>query len=380
MSNSKSNEMKKNYFFAALLAFAFAAGLNAQFIELEDKEPVFHVKFDETVGTHLKVEGTQFNNWESFDGTWVTDTVEGHPWGGEGDFNEFTMEEQIVSSENFAELFLPAIHWDSYLSLPGRPQGLAAYDGPAGAYGGPRADSARTISFYVMVTDSARADTANGAWDVPYFYGTGNWQVDGERLYWFIDPQAMKFTLFFGGSSNSVTAEDVIPKNEWVHLGLTVPQGGARADVKLWVNGVVVPFAEETGEMTTLNTTLEASWDGVRIGALVNMWMADYRIYDVELTEDDFARLLGINTSAPDPDQENLFNIYPVPNDGIFRVEVAYSGAKKIVIKNTLGQVVHDQIVDQMDVINVSHLPTGIYFVSLCDDHRNLQTRKVLIR
>jgi len=372
--------MRKIYLFAALLVFAFAVHVDAQFIELDGKEPVFHIKFDETIGAHLKVEGTQFNNWEAFDGTWVTDTVTAHPWGGAGTFEDFTMSEQVVSSENFTELFLPAIFWDSYTTLPGRPQGAAAYDGPAGAYGGPRADSARTISFYVNVSDSARADTTNGAWDVPYFYGTGNWQVDGERLYWYVDPQAMKFTLFFGGESNSVTAENVIPKNEWVHLALTIPQGGARADIKLWVNGVVTPFSEETGEMTTINTTLEAAWDGIRIGALVNMWMADYRIYDSELTEVDFATLLGLNTSVPDMDSRNIFRIYPVPNDGVFTVEIADPDARNLVVRNALGQVVHDQMVNQHEVINLSDLPSGMYFVSLCDRHSMLSTKKVLIK
>jgi len=326
----------------------------------------------------LNVEGTQFNNWEKFDGTWATDTVQGHAWGGEGDFNDFTMQEQVVNSDNFAELFLPTIHWDSYLSLPGRPQGVAAY--ASEGYGGPRADSARTITFYVNVTDSARADTANGAWDVPYFYGTGNWQVDGERLYWYLDPAAMKFNFFFGGSSNSVTADNVIPKNEWVHCALTVPQGGARADMKLWINGVVTPFAEETGEMTTINTTLEAAWDGIRVGALVNLWMADYRVYDAELTQVDFNALLGINTAVSDVSHQDLFTIYPVPNDGIFTLEIADPGMRNIVIRNTLGQVVHDQIVDQQEIINVSDLPSGMYFVSISDNKKNSQTKKMLIK
>jgi len=370
--------MKKNYFFVALLFAAFAVNLEAQFIEVPDKEPAFHIKFDETVGTRLNVEGTQFNNWEKFDGTWATDTVQGHAWGGEGDFNDFTMQEQVVNSDNFAELFLPTIHWDSYLSLPGRPQGVAAY--ASEGYGGPRADSARTITFYVNVTDSARADTANGAWDVPYFYGTGNWQVDGERLYWYLDPAAMKFNFFFGGSSNSVTADNVIPKNEWVHCALTVPQGGARADMKLWINGVVTPFAEETGEMTTINTTLEAAWDGIRVGALVNLWMADYRVYDAELTQVDFNALLGINTAVSDVSHQDLFTIYPVPNDGIFTLEIADPGMRNIVIRNTLGQVVHDQIVDQQEIINVSDLPSGMYFVSISDNKTNSQTKKMLIK
>lgn len=370
--------MKKNYFFAALLVFAFAVNLQAQFIELDGKEPAFHIKFDELVGNKLKVEGTQFNNWEKFDGTWSTDTVLGHPWGGEGSFEDFTMMEQTVSSDNFAELFLPTIHWDSYASLPGRPQGIAAYADEG--YGGPRADSARTVSFYVNITDSARADTgAAGAWDKPYFYGLGNWAVDGERLYWYFDPAGMKSSLWFGGSGSS-TAEDVIPKNEWVHLALTVPQGGAVADIKLWVNGVVTPFVDVPGELTTINTTLEAAWDGIRVGALVNLWMADYRIYDMELTESDFKTLLGLNVAAPDLDHQDLFNIYPVPNNGIFTVEIADPGTRNIVVMNTLGQVVHDQMVDQKETINLSHLPTGMYFVSLRENNRILQTSKVLIK
>jgi hypothetical protein len=84
--------------------------------------------------------------------------------------------------------------------------------------------------------------------------------------------------------------------------------------------------------------------------------------------------------SARDFDQENLFNVYPVPNDGIFKVEVADPGTWNIVLRNTLGQVVHDQIVDQTEMINVSHLPSGMYFVSLSDNNKSLQTKKVLIK
>ncbi len=373
--------MKKSYFFAALLFFAFAVNLKAQydFMELDGKSPAFWIKFDELVGNQLKVEGTQFNNWEKFNGTWSTDTVLGAPWGGSGSFGDVTSLEQVVSSDNFSEMFLPTIFWDSYASLPGRPQGIAAY--ASEGYGGPRGSSARTVCFYVNVTDSARSDGGGGgAWDSPYFYGLGNWQVDGARVYWYFDPITMKFQLFFGGESRSTTAENVMPKNKWVHLALTIPEGGARSGIKLWVNGVVVPFAQETGTMTTLNTTLEASWDGVRIGALVNLWMADYRIYDSELSEFEVKRLLGLNTSVQELGQKNLFNIYPVPNDGIFTLEIADAGKSRIIIANTLGQVVRDQIVDKKEIINVSSLPSGMYFISLSDNNNNLQTRKFLIK
>lgn len=373
--------MKKSYFFTALLIFAFAVNLKAQydFIELDGKDPAFWIKFDETVGPFLKVEGTQFNNWEKFDGSMSTDTVSGNAWGGTGDFNDFTMEDLVVNSENFSELFLPTIFWNSYLALPGRPQGIAAY--ASEGYGGPRGSSARTVCFYVNVSDSARSDVDNGAWDSPYFYGLGNWQVDGERIYWYFNAETMQFTIFFGGETNSITAENVIPKEEWVHLALTVPEGGARADIKLWVNGAIVPFETETGDIETINTTLEASWDGVRIGALVNLWMADYRIYDSELTEGDFKTLLGLNVSAPDFDSQNLFKIYPVPSStGIFTIETSEPGVSKVIIRNTLGQVVHDQTIGRKALIDVSNLPTGMYFVSLSDDKNNIQTRKVLIK
>lgn len=381
--------MKKNYFFAALLILAFAVNLNAQFVELEGKEPAFHIKFEGVYpGGKLVTEGTQMTNFVAFDGTEVTegDTVRGHGWGG-GVFDVFTFQEQIVNSENFDELFLPTMHWDSYVSEPTRPQGIAAYTDGHGGYLGPIGTSPRTVSMYVFYTDSARVDTAGTtAWGGNHMlFDVGQWNLEGGggMTRWLLDPATMKFQFDWGLAAD-FTAENMFERNKWVHLALTIPEGGLRDNVKLYVNGVLQEFVAEeaTGsETTSLNTTGAAGWDGIRIGRLANVWMADYRVYADELSEVEVRKLLGLNAvSTPNYESKNLFNIYPVPNNGIFTVETAAPGVSNVIIRNTLGQVVHNQVVGQKQVVDVSNLSTGMYFVTLSDSKNNVEAKKILIK
>jgi len=239
-----------------------------------------------------------------------------------------------------------------------------------------------------MVTDSARVDTTNGAWGGdPMLYQLGKWDSEGGGgwIRWTMNPANTKFQ-FDWGMATDFSAEDAIAKGEWVHLALTIPDGGARADVKFYINGVPQDFveAESTGpEVTTINTRLtpDVNWDGIFVAKFANVWMADYRVYDAELSEVEVRKLLGLNPiSAPSIDSQSSFNIYPIPNNGVFKVELTEPGTKNIVIRNMLGQVVHDQYVDQSETINVSNLAAGMYFVSLCDGNIKLQTRKVMIK
>ena len=382
--------MRKNYFFITLLLAAFTVNLNAQFIELDDKDPVFRLRFEaEFDGSgRLLVDGTEaFNNFVNNDGVLIEDdTIKGHAWGG-GTFENWTFEEQIVSSDNIEEMFLPAMHWDSYLSIPDRPQGIAAYSNNNGGYSGPRGTSPRTVSFFVFYTDSARVDTAGtSAWGGDHMlFDGGQWDLEGGggMIRWLLDPSNMKME-FDWGLAKDFTAENMFPRNEWVHLALTVPDGGARAGVKLYVNGVEQEFVAEeaTGtEVTTLNTTPTAGWDGIRIGRLANVWMADYRVYDTELSRTEINLFLGKDVSSVQIlEHESLFNIYPVPNDGVFNIETSEVGLSKLVIRNTLGQIVHNQFVNQSETIDISSLPKGMYFVSLTDSNANVQTKKIMLK
>jgi len=368
--------MKKFYAIASLFLALFMISANGQFIEIDGKAPVFHLKFDSltTDDTRLHNVGTEYAQYTSNSGEVTDDTIEGHSWGG-GLFSGFTFQEQTVKENT-----LPTMFWNSYLDYPNRPQGIAAYSRSTGGYMGPRGSSARTISFFMHATDSARADTANGAWDINYLYGCGVPGVAGERLYWYYHPDVNKFNIWFGGDANSATSEGAISNNIWVHLALVIPEGGARADIKLYIDGVETFFDEENGDLSlVLNTTPEADWDGVRVGALSNMWMADYRIYDQALTGSEIGKLAANSSVGMKTSISTEFKIYPVPNKGIFTVECEGSDMKQLVIQNLIGQKVYESLMVESKTFDVSDLESGIYFVSVRDSRNVLSTQKMII-
>lgn len=392
MSNLNEKKMKKNYFLTALLFFAIALNSQAQFVELEGKEPVFWLKFEELDGSgrHI-VNGTEaFNNFVTTDGTLIeNDTIKGHAWGG-GTFASFTFLDQIVSSDSIKEMFLPTFFWNSYVSIPDRPQGIAGYSNLNGGYFGPRGTSPRTVSFYAFYTDSARVDTSGtAAWEGNHmFFDGGQWDLagGGGMIRWQMDPATMKME-FDWGLSKDFTPEGAMSSNQWVHLALTVPDGAAREDIKLYVNGIHQEFVAEESynqdgvNMTALNTTPTAAWDGIRIGRLANVWMADYRVYDAELSQNEVRELMGrFPLSAKNFESQNTFNIYPVPNNGLFNIQIFNTDARNIVVKNILGQVVHKQTVDNMSTVDAGDLSSGMYFVTLLDGNRELQTKKILVK
>jgi hypothetical protein len=367
--------MRLSYTIALFLTAFFMLEVNAQFVQIDGKDPVFHIKFDALVAddTRLDNAGTEHYQFTNNQGVLTNDTVEGHSWGG-GLFSGFTFLDQPIVANT-----LPSMFWNSYLSYPNRPQGIAAYSRSNGGYMGPMGSSARTISFFMHATDSARADTANGAWDINYLYGCGIPGVAGERLYWYYHPDVDKFNIWFGGDANSATAEGAINKNEWVHLALVIPEGGARADIKFYINGVETFFDEENGDLgLVLNTTPEADWDGVRVGALSNMWMADYRIYDQVLTSSEVSQLAGNGTSTNMMEKQD-FNIYPIPNNGNFTVEFENGEEREVSINNILGKTVHTQVVKGISTFDLSHLTPGTYFIYVKDVNSNYTVRKMII-
>lgn len=368
--------MKKFYAIASLFLALFLTSANAQFIEIDGKEPVFHIKFDSLTAGDSRLDnvGTEHYQYTSNLGEVTDDTIEGHSWGG-GLFSGFTFQEQTVKENT-----LPTMFWNSYLAYPNRPQGIAAYSRSTGGYMGPRGSSARTISFFMHATDSARADTANGAWDINYLYGCGVPGVAGERLYWYYHPDVNKFNIWFGGDANSATSEGAISNNTWVHLALVIPEGGARADIKLYIDGVETFFDEENGDLSlVLNTTPEADWDGVRVGALSNMWMADYRIYDQVLTSSEVNILAANSSVSINTSELSEFKIYPVPSKGVFTIECENLDLKQVVINNLIGQKVYEGLIEQSKIINVSDLEAGIYFVTVRDSRNMVSTQKMII-
>ena len=247
---------------------------------------------------------------------------------------------------------------------------------------GPFSGEAMTIAFYVNVTDSARSDTANGAWDNPYLYGCGNWAVAGERVYMRFDPSTMKIWVDWGGGSWTSYGEGVLTANEWTHVALTIPQGGARSDVKFYINGVQVFFDDEAGDMSVIKLTPEdVGWDGIRVGALSNLWMADYRVYDVVLTGSEIEKFMeeGEVSAIAKVQNDNDFKVYPVPNNGVFTIELNDNETRNITIIDMLGQTVFSQLIERSGIINVSNLQKGTYILSAQSENDLRSIRKIII-
>ena len=85
-------------------------------------------------------------------------------------------------------------------------------------------------------------------------------------------------------------------------------------------------------------------------------------------------------------ENKNLsFNVYPVPNNGVFTAEVSsgYSESYHIQIYNTLGVMVYKTEDFRVagkheEIIDVSFLPAGIYSVVFKNDQRQI-VRKIFI-
>lgn len=367
--------MKKVYIISFIIIALFAMNTNAQFVKIDGKDPVFHIKFDSlTAGdTRLHNCGTDEFSFTKNDGTEVNDTIEGHGWGG-GFWSGFTYENASLVSGT-----IPSIFWNSYLSYPDRPQGIAAYSRGNGGYMGPFAGEAMTISFYIHATDSVRSDTANGSWGNPYLYGCGNWGGDpGNVVYLNFDPGTMKIFIDYGGGNWTSYGEDLFAKNEWVHFALTVPAGGSRADIKFYMNGVELFVDDEAGDMSVVNLTPAADWDGIRVGNLSNMWMADFRVYDMELSAAEVAQFME-PTGVVNKKALNNFKAYPVPNNGVFTVEFNDNDIRTINVVNTIGQIVHSQDVEGMGTIDVSDLPAGPYFITTKGANQATSASKIII-
>ena len=87
---------------------------------------------------------------------------------------------------------------------------------------------------------------------------------------------------------------------------------------------------------------------------------------------------------VPENESPN-FNVFPVPNWGIFtaRVNSSYADSYHILIYNTLGVLVHrgkefKVLGNHEEIIDVSYLPSGIYSVILTNEQIKV-VRKIFI-
>jgi hypothetical protein len=99
---------------------------------------------------------------------------------------------------------------------------------------------------------------------------------------------------------------------------------------------------------------------------------------------------MNLNPDVPGPigiKEENKidFSIYPNPNNGNFNISLDGQSENnlEIVIKNILGQIVHENNItkstNSID-LNLQHLKKGVYIVDLLDNNSVVNTGKIIIK
>lgn len=71
---------------------------------------------------------------------------------------------------------------------------------------------------------------------------------------------------------------------------------------------------------------------------------------------------------------ENLINVYPNPTEGLLNIKSAEK-FNNIIVYSTLGKVVYKTKSGNLDL---SHLPKGLYFLSLISENNKILTKKVM--
>jgi len=85
-----------------------------------------------------------------------------------------------------------------------------------------------------------------------------------------------------------------------------------------------------------------------------------------------------IRTGVEDVKQENAFIVYPNPSSGMVQLKTSFSTCK-IRIVNTLGQLKYEKEVLQNEILDLSGLQKGLYFIQLNDGSKT-GTEKLILK
>ncbi len=195
-----------------------------------------------------------------------------------------------------------------------------------------------------------------------------------------------KVTVNYG--SNAVSGDVTVSGSNSCGLGvastLAITVNPIPETPVITANGSLLTSSAAAGNQWYLNGVLISGATGVTYTALESGLYSCVVTLDgcpSEVSNEIFVDLTGI--SGPDA---SSFNLYPVPNDGHFTIEMAARGQGNFVIEitNTLGIKVYrtenfnleNAVTRQIDVQN---LPNGVYYVTLTNSKNVNIVRRMVI-
>ena len=121
-------------------------------------------------------------------------------------------------------------------------------------------------------------------------------------------------------------------------------------------------------------------WDGL---VLLDLSSDQYIGYAPDIGAIE-STVLGINDKFPPRDFKNKISAYPNPSSGnTIRIyhQKAESGNTELVITNSMGSLIHQQIVNSdVSEINISNWPSGIYFAVIYEEGKATGQTKIIVQ
>lgn len=193
----------------------------------------------------------------------------------------------------------------------------------------------------------------------------------------------------FGVSSQSVETftvdENVVQTKQWVHLTGTYDKNAGSGNIKLYVNGNLISKA-------TAGYQIAYSDSSLRIGMAIpgpskqffKGRIDEVRIYNRALSQEEITELYNrdsdISTSTLQVNREKLaFEIYPNPAETELTIEFSEAAEYKAIVYDITGkEITEKQFTELENVLDISMLQTGLYYLKIIDKDNVIQTKKFI--
>ena len=176
------------------------------------------------------------------------------------------------------------------------------------------------------------------------------------------------YGYYFSAFNNRIGVTNSSPTlNEWYHVAYTRNTKTKLIQVIVRDKNRNVVSLTETS-FTPTETYLNSK--DLQIGTGLSGYIDEVRISNIVRPY--------IRTGVEDVKQENAFIVYPNPSSGMVQLKTSFSTCK-IRIVNTLGQLKYEKEVLQNEILDLSGLQKGLYFIQLNDGSKT-GTEKLILK
>jgi hypothetical protein len=204
---------------------------------------------------------------------------------------------------------------------------------------------------------------------------------NSETEYLFLTPRSgsgqLSLVLNNGGAEKSLNAP-VLSTNKWSHVAVTLDSSG----VRLFVDGALVADSNLfTIRSLDFKPVLNYLGRSQKNNPLFSGYLDDFRVYNYALSASEILQLPGILADhVEDVKSEQTLSVWPVPAQDILHINYT-STTNNCLIRLSVyaidGRLVLSKGVENAreEEINVSSLPSGIYFLKVADGVGSLMKR-----